>query len=97
MELTPDGRGLLGDAQGVFKVRYNNGPVFKPGDKPELPAYIPLAFFRSEVAENGTPAGVMVNSPAQVRQRPRLHLQPAPGKHTRPRTSHPARRPLGRR
>ena len=66
MELTPAGRGLLGDVPGTFKVRYNNGPVFKPGDKPELPTYTPLAFFRSEVAENGTPAGVMVNSPAQA-------------------------------
>jgi len=66
MELTPDGRGLLGNASGTFKVRYNNGPVFKPGDKPELPTYTPLAFFRSEVAENGTPVGVMVNSPAQA-------------------------------
>lgn len=29
-----------------------------------MPAYEVLAWFRSELAEHGTPAGVMVNSPA---------------------------------
>lgn len=66
MELTPAGSGLLGDARGIFKVRYNNGPVIKPGESTELPAFTTLSLFRSEVAENGAPVGVMVNSPAQV-------------------------------
>jgi len=66
MEVTPEGRGLLGDVKGTFKVRYNNGPVFKPGDNSDLPAYTALSLFRTEVAENGSPVGVMVNSPAQA-------------------------------
>jgi hypothetical protein len=66
MELTPEGRNLLGDVQGTFKVFYNNGPVIKPGDNAELQPYTTLSLFRTEVAKNGTPAGVMVNSPAQA-------------------------------
>lgn len=65
-EVTVDGRPIIGPVEGVFKVRYNNGPIIKPGDRADLPAYRPLALFRTEVAKNGTPAGVMVNSPAQA-------------------------------
>lgn len=65
-EVTVDGQPILGPVQGVFKVRYNNGPIIKPGDRADIPAYRPLALFRTEVAKNGTPAGIMVNSPAQA-------------------------------
>lgn len=57
---------ILGDVKGVFKVRYNNGPVLKPGDRTDLPSYTPLVLFRTEMALNDTPVGVMVNSPAQA-------------------------------
>jgi len=66
IEVTVDGKPLLGDVGGIFKVRYNNGPIIKPGDRADIPAYRPVALFRSEIAENGTPVGVMVNSPAQA-------------------------------
>ena len=66
MEVTADGKLLLGDVQGIFKVRYANGPIIKPGNRADLPAYKPVALYRSEIAENGTPVGVMVNSPAQA-------------------------------
>jgi glutamine amidotransferase PdxT len=66
LEVTVDGKPLLGDVPGTFKVRYNNGPVIKPGDRADIPAYRPLALFRTEVADNGTPAGVMINTPAQA-------------------------------
>lgn len=65
-EVTVDGVPILGAVDGTFKVRYNNGPIIKPGTRADLPAYRPLALFRSEVANNGTPVGVMVNSPAQA-------------------------------
>lgn len=64
MEVTEGGRPLLGPVKEVFKVRYNNGPVIQPDKREDLPAYTPVALFRSEVAENGSPAGVMVHSPA---------------------------------
>lgn len=66
VELTDEGRALFGDVQQPFKVRYANGPIIKPLGRDELPDYTVFAWFRSEVAENGTPAGVMVNSPAVV-------------------------------
>lgn len=66
VEVTVDGAPIIGPVNGIFKVRYNNGPIIKPGDRADLPAYRPLSLFRSEVAKNGSPVGVMVNSPAQA-------------------------------
>ncbi|WP_166646924.1 BPL-N domain-containing protein [Prosthecobacter fusiformis] len=65
-EVTPLGQSLLGEVKGTFKVRYNNGPVIQPGSSPHIPAYTSVALFRTELAENDSPAGVMVNSPAQA-------------------------------
>ena len=48
-------------------IRYANGPIIMPANRPEIPDYEPMAMFRTELAENGTPSGVMVNSPAWVR------------------------------
>jgi type 1 glutamine amidotransferase len=66
LEVAHDGRPILGDVGEVFKVRYNNGPIIKPSAKVDLPSYRALSFFRTEVAKNGTPVGVMVDSPAQA-------------------------------
>ena len=66
IELTEEGRQLLGDVRGTFKVRYHNGPIIKPAGRADVPAYTPVAFFRSEIADFGSPVGVMVNSPAQA-------------------------------
>jgi replicative DNA helicase len=57
---------VLGKVDGKFNVRYHNGPIIKPADRADLPAYTPLTFFRTEVAEHGSPAGVQVNAPAQA-------------------------------
>lgn len=64
MELTEKGREILGGRAGPFEVHYANGPVVAPAKEPSLSEYAPLAFFRTEMAENEAPAGVMVNSPA---------------------------------
>lgn len=45
-------------------VRYVNGPIIKPDSRKDLPDYRPLVLFRTELAENGSPAGVMVGAPA---------------------------------
>ena len=66
LEVAHDGRPILGDVGEVFKVRYNNGPIIKPSAQADLPSYRALSFFRTEVAKNGTPVGVMVDSPAQA-------------------------------
>ncbi len=65
-EVTEEGRKLLGEVNGPFKIRYHNGPIIKPAARTDVPAYTPITLFRSEVSDNGTPAGIMVNSPAQA-------------------------------
>ena len=64
IELTEQGRKLLGDHSGLLDVRYHNGPVVVPAHVDGLPDYEPLALFRTEIAEHGAPAGVMINAPA---------------------------------
>ncbi len=49
---------------GRFAVRYANGPIVKPAGRDDLPDYESLAWFRTELAKNDTPVGVMVNAPA---------------------------------
>jgi putative intracellular protease/amidase len=64
LELTDPGRAILGERTGEFDVRYVNGPIIEPANKTDLPPFATLAFFRTELAMNDTPAGIMVNSPA---------------------------------
>lgn len=63
MELTPDGEGIIGGPTNL-NVLYHQGPVVGPANDPELPPYDTLAYFRTEVASNNTPKGIMINSPA---------------------------------
>jgi hypothetical protein len=69
IEFTNDGLSLLGAPTGTQAVLYANGPILGPATNSILPPYEPLAFFRSEVAENGTPPGLMTGSPALVASR----------------------------
>ena len=64
VELTAEGRRILGDKAGQFTVRYANGPIIKQSTNTALPDLKPLAYFRTELAENDSPKGAMVNSPA---------------------------------
>jgi len=66
IELTADGRRLLGGAAGEIEIRYANGPLLAPAQREEIPDFVPLAVYRTEVAENGAPKGVMANTPAIV-------------------------------
>lgn len=63
-ELTPAGREVLGTRTGPFAYRYANGPIFRSGGAKDIPDYTAWALFRTEVAKNDSPKGVMVNSPA---------------------------------
>lgn len=56
-----------GITAGEQSVRYANGPIIKPAGRDDVPDYETLATFRTELAENNTPKGVMLNSPAWVR------------------------------
>jgi glutamine amidotransferase-like uncharacterized protein len=66
LELTERGREVFGASSGQFDVRYVNGPILVPAGAELLPDFEPLAHFRTELAKNDTPVGVMVNSPAIV-------------------------------
>lgn len=68
LELSEEGIAIFGEEyRGMQKVRYANGPVFDVNIDPDMPQVDILAWFRSEVALNGTPAGIQVNSPAMAR------------------------------
>lgn len=69
LEITPAGRQLSTLSAGKRDVHYANGPIIKPAGRSDLTPYEPLALFRTELAENGAPAGAMVNTPAIVRGR----------------------------
>jgi hypothetical protein len=69
IEFTPEGQQLTTLAAERRDIRYDNGPILKPAGRTDLAPYEPLAFFRTELAENGTPVGAMVNTPAMVQGR----------------------------
>jgi hypothetical protein len=66
LELTDKGREILGTTATNLEVVYHNGPVVKAAGIDTLPAFETLAYFRTEVASNDAPVGVMVNSPAML-------------------------------
>ena len=66
LECTSEAAPLLGEVKGLFKVRYNNGPILKPWTRTDIPAYTTLSVFKTETAKYGSPEGVQVNSPAQA-------------------------------
>ena len=67
IEMMPKGAALTTLPAGKRKMLYANGPIIQPDDKNDIPAYETLAFFRTEFAKNGSPKGVMIDSPAIVR------------------------------
>lgn len=69
IELTNRGREILDPRQGQLDCLYFQGPILGPAGAPGLPDFEPLAFFRTEVARNNTPKGLMVDSPAILASR----------------------------
>jgi putative intracellular protease/amidase len=66
IELTDAGREILGDIEGEIALRYANGPILSPAGREELPAYVPLAYFRSEISKYPPQEGTMIHAPAIV-------------------------------
>lgn len=56
-----------GISAGEQSIRYANGPIIKPAGREDIPDYETLATFRTELAENNSPKGAMVNTPAWAR------------------------------
>jgi len=67
IEVTPLAREATGLTAGKQTIRYANGPIIVADHREGITAFEPLAIFRTELAENDSPKGVMVDSPAIVR------------------------------
>jgi glutamine amidotransferase-like uncharacterized protein len=66
LELSDEGRGVIQNVKEPFTCRYNSGPIIKKLNRPDLPDYTVLAWFREEKIANASQAGTMVNTPAIV-------------------------------
>jgi glutamine amidotransferase-like uncharacterized protein len=69
VEFTGAGRRTIQMVVPRGRVFYENGPILKPAGRSDIPDYDVLAYFRTELAENGSPVGAMINSPAITRAR----------------------------
>lgn len=67
IEMTKQGSELTSLPSSKQPIRYANGPIIKSNERADIPDFEPIAWFRTELAKNGSPAGVMVNSPAMAR------------------------------
>jgi putative intracellular protease/amidase len=67
VEVTAAGEEVSGISPGIHDVRYANGPILAPHGRDDIPPFETVAYFRTELAENDTPVGVMVDAPAIVR------------------------------
>lgn len=66
IETVAEGQKLMGLPQKTL-VKYHNGPLLVPAGNASIPDFDALTYFRTEVAKNGSPEGIMVNSPAIAR------------------------------
>lgn len=64
MELTEEGRKMMGNISGELGVRYHNGPIMSPAGESDLPEFRVLARFRSEVSHYAVQEGTMEGTPA---------------------------------
>lgn len=64
LEVAEDGKPIIGETEKTFKCRYANGPIITGMGREDLPAFKTAAWFRSEISENDSPVGAMINSPA---------------------------------
>jgi hypothetical protein len=66
LEITTEGFAIFGKVTDNFKCRYHSGPLFKHTTFPTIPAYTIATYFRSEVSDNETEVGIMLNTPAAI-------------------------------
>ena len=67
IELSDKGKEIFGkEFTGELDIIYMNGPTLTLNVLPDLPKCEPLAWFRSEVSQNGVPEGEQINTPAII-------------------------------
>jgi glutamine amidotransferase-like uncharacterized protein/N-formylglutamate amidohydrolase len=64
VELESQGKSLLGIEEDTVTVAYANGPLLGPANNDSLPDYLPLAIYKTEIAKNNAPTGVMAGTTA---------------------------------
>jgi glutamine amidotransferase-like uncharacterized protein len=69
MELTDAGRRVFGDFPGLLDVPYTGGPILSPAGRSDLPEYVALALFRTEIWQYEPQRGSMIDTPAIVAAR----------------------------
>lgn len=69
IELTRMGREVLRTTQQQLPIHYAQGPLLAPANRPEIEDYEEMATFKTEIAKNGAPKGVMIGTTAIARGR----------------------------
>jgi glutamine amidotransferase-like uncharacterized protein len=64
IKLSNDGQNLLGASSQIVNIYYGQGPLLAPDTTPGLPAYETLASYKTEIARNGAPRGIMKGATA---------------------------------
>lgn len=64
IELSDAGKKLLRSEKGELEILYAQGPLLAPADDPEIADYQTVAIFKTEIAKNGAPKGVMKGTTA---------------------------------
>lgn len=62
--MTDAGRKLLRADKQMISIRYGQGPLLAPGNRPDIDDYEIVATFETEIAKNGAPKGVMKGTTA---------------------------------
>lgn len=66
LDFSDQGRERFEQASPRSTVYYHQGPLLAPAQKSDVPDYVPLALFDTEIAKNGAPTGVMKGTAAIV-------------------------------
>lgn len=66
IEFSGPAREFFSESSSLRSVQYSSGPIFRRAIRSELPAFVVLAWFRTEVYECPSQRGTMVNTPAII-------------------------------
>lgn len=66
VQLTAEGSSVLGSSMKQLRLPYTGGPIMCPANNAELPNYIVLGTYRSEVWKYPFQKGMMISSPAII-------------------------------
>ncbi|MGC4030330.1 MAG: BPL-N domain-containing protein [Tepidisphaeraceae bacterium] len=66
IKFTELGKKILGTSLDVSNVEYFQGPILAPSTQPDMPAYLPLATYETEIAKNGAIPGLMLGATAMA-------------------------------